>query len=317
MFCLLLGLVAQACSDAEDPYSDVQKLMEQQDTKVREHLEEQNLEAEKDQYGVYRIPLKQNASGRTLGDGDVAEVSYTLTKLDGTAISSGEESMRLGFSGPIPTSDQYLPYYLYYIQAHMREGERYRFYLPYLFAYGSYKLENVIPAQSIVVMEIEVHELYKSKEALLQADIDSIERVISAEGLDADTLSPSGLRKIVKETAEGVVPEAGNKVSVYYTGKLLDGTVFDSNTGASQSVFSFEVGKGKVISGFDTAVKSMKKGEKAVFYIPSAQAYGNQGFYLAPKAFREALAKNPENAGLKIPPHSPLVFEIELVEVTQ
>lgn len=317
MFGLLLGLVAQACNDDSDPYSDAQKLLEKQDAQISQHLEGLNLEAEKDQYSVYRIPLQGNASGRAMGEGDVAEVTYTLTQLDGTLMGSGGESMRLGFNGQAFNAGQYLPFYLYQVHAHMREGERYRFYIPSQYAYGRYELAGVIPGQSIVVMDIEVDTLYKSKEALLGVDIDSIESVISAEGLEADTLGSEIRKVVVKEVSEGEQPQAGDKVSVYYTGKLTDGTIFDSNTAASQSSFSFEIGKEQVINGFEVAVKSLKEGEKAIFYMPSVEAYGNQGFYLAPKVFRTTIAEKPENAGVRIPPHSPLVFEIEVEKITK
>jgi len=94
------------------------------------------------------------------------------------------------------------------------------------------------------------------------------------------------------EILEGSGEEAdnGDAVTVKYTGKLLDGSVFDSG------IFSFTIGKGEVISGFDKGITFMKEGGKAQLIIPSNFAYGSMG----------------QN---EIPPFTTLLFDIELLEV--
>ena len=64
----------------------------------------------------------------------------------------------------------------------------------------------------------------------------------------------------------------GDKVKVHYTGKLQDGSVFDSSEG--RAPLEFELGAGMMIAGFDKAVTGMKQGEKTVANIPAAEAYG-------------------------------------------
>lgn len=66
----------------------------------------------------------------------------------------------------------------------------------------------------------------------------------------------------------------GDKVQVNYTGRLADGTVFDSSTSTGRSPLEFTVGSGQVIEGFDKAVVGMKVGEKKTVNIPAAEAYG-------------------------------------------
>lgn len=90
-------------------------------------------------------------------------------------------------------------------------------------------------------------------------------------------------------------PNSGNKVTVHYVGKLTDGTVFDSSRDRGDQ-FTFTVGKGEVIKGWDVAVKSMKRGEVALFTLKPEYAYGETG--------------SPP----KIPPNSTLEFEIELFD---
>jgi FKBP-type peptidyl-prolyl cis-trans isomerase FkpA len=87
-------------------------------------------------------------------------------------------------------------------------------------------------------------------------------------------------------------------VTVNYTGRLLNGEVFDSNVDSTfghMEPFKFTTGFRQVIEGWDIAVRAMKVGEKAKVYIPSMLAYGMQG------------------SGSKIPPYSHLVFDIEVL----
>lgn len=105
----------------------------------------------------------------------------------------------------------------------------------------------------------------------------------------------SGLIYVVTEPGNGEKPTAGQMVQMHYTGKLLDGTVFDSSVERGQP-FSFPLGVGRVIPGWDEGVQLMSKGEKGVLYIPYYLAYGENG------------------AGADIPPFANLVFEVELID---
>lgn len=106
---------------------------------------------------------------------------------------------------------------------------------------------------------------------------------------------PSGLMYIVTQEGKGPKPVAGNTVEVHYTGTLLDGTKFDSSVDRGQP-FSFTIGQGQVIKGWDEGIAALNEGSKAILLIPSELAYGANG---APGA---------------IPPFSPLVFEVELIK---
>jgi peptidylprolyl isomerase len=73
-------------------------------------------------------------------------------------------------------------------------------------------------------------------------------------------------------TVSAAQAKKGDNVQVHYTGKLADGTVFDSSVG--KDPIQFTVGAGQMIPGFDKAVEGMKAGEKKTITIPSAEAYG-------------------------------------------
>lgn len=96
------------------------------------------------------------------------------------------------------------------------------------------------------------------------------------------------------------IVKAGDIVSVNYTGKLEDGTVFDSNVDPKFShvePFDFQVGAGQVIPGWDNGLLGMKVGEKKTLVIAPEDAYGEAG------------------AGGVIPPNATLTFEVELLAI--
>jgi FKBP-type peptidyl-prolyl cis-trans isomerase len=316
---LLLAVAMQACFKNEDPNLEVKELLEKQNFKINQHLEGKD-SIDEDANGVFREVLIRNAAGEEVETGDVAEVEYKITQLDGTLIGENPDTtMRVGYvkSSEIGQSTVYAPLLMYHALQYMREGEKFRFYAPFTFGYNNYELENVIPYRSIVVLELEIKELHKTTEELLASDVELIEDRITEKEQEADTLA-SGIRKVLLTAGEGEQADEDDLVGVYYTGSFLTGTVFDTNTKAGSSLFSFTIGAGNTIPGFEKAILSMKKGEKSIFYLPSREAYDNAGWYVAPEAVRVDL-KNSGQGGqlINIPPHSPLVFEIELKELTK
>lgn len=105
----------------------------------------------------------------------------------------------------------------------------------------------------------------------------------------------SGLIYVMTVEGNGEKPEVGQVVKVHYTGKLLDGTVFDSSMDREQPI-EIPIGVGQVIPGWDEGIMMMSKGEKGVLYIPYYLAYGDR------------------QAGDKIMPYSNLMFEVELID---
>ena len=110
------------------------------------------------------------------------------------------------------------------------------------------------------------------------------------------TTTPSGLKYDDLQPGTGAAAKSGDTVEVHYTGWLTNGTKFDSSHDRRQP-FSFQLGAGKVIKGWDEGVAGMQVGGKRKLTIPPALGYGARG------------------AGNVIPPNAELIFEVELLKI--
>ncbi len=99
------------------------------------------------------------------------------------------------------------------------------------------------------------------------------------------------------EIGDGTEAQDYNKVVVNYTGKLEDGSIFDSSLNPGREPFTFTLGVGSVIKGWDIGVKGMKVGGRRRLTVPPELGYGDKG------------------AGSVIPPGATLIFDVDLLEV--
>ena len=123
------------------------------------------------------------------------------------------------------------------------------------------------------------------------------DEAIIAEKFPNAHKTASGLLYVVHAPGESGTPTIASRVTVNYEGRFLDGQKFDS-TYDRHEPFTFTVGVGKVIKGWDEAFLTMNKGEKRTLIVPFWLGYGSE--------------VRPQ-----IPPRSTLVFEVELVSFTE
>lgn len=168
-------------------------------------------------------------------------------------------------------------------------------------------MPNVFSIDDLMRFEIRLNDFYPESE--MQAkQIEYMKENYSAETANAEQKlseyfknnnitakeTASGLNYVITKEGNGEKPSVGTLIKVHYTGKLLDGTVFDSSVNRNEP-FQFVLGIGQVIPGWDEGLQLLSKGSKAVLYIPYYLAYGDRG------------------AGT-IPPFSTLIFEVELID---
>ena len=161
-------------------------------------------------------------------------------------------------------------------------------------------MKNVLQEQSLKISETEVNKIvtdyFKEMQEKGEQENKEAQNKFFAENLKKEGVkkTESGLQYEVEKEGEGDSPKAESNVSVHYHGMFLDGKVFDSSVNRGEPV-SFPVNG--VIQGWQEALQMMKPGAKWKLYIPSDLAYGSRG------------------AGNAIPPHTPLMFDVELLEV--
>ncbi len=212
----------------------------------------------------------QAGKGEEAKAGDMVQVHYTGTlQKDGSKFDSSVDrgqpfAFTLGQGQVIPGWDEGV--------AGMKEGGKRKLTIPAQLGYGERGSGDKIPPNSTLLFDV---ELLKVLRAPAQKDEFKSEDITAGTGAEA---------------------KSGDTVEVHYTGTLTDGSKFDSSVDRGQP-FTFPLGQGQVIPGWDQGVAGMKEGGKRKLTIPYDLAYGAQG-----------------RPG-KIPPYATLLFDIELLKV--
>lgn len=159
---------------------------------------------------------------------------------------------------------------------------------------------------SLLRFDVKMSNVWSMEEYLKARELRTIEAQMKEDKFLLDYFSKNNIQvSQVGETGiyyqqlspgNGTHPQKGQQVKVHYTGKLINGKVFDSSVSRGEP-FVFTVGVGQVIEGWDYGIPNMSVGEKGILYIPSYRGYGERG------------------AGGAIPPDAILIFEVELIEV--
>ncbi len=216
-------------------------------------------------------------TGEKPGESDKVEVHYHGTLLDGTVFDSSVDrgkTIKFGLNQVIKGWTEGLQL--------MPTGSKFKFTIPPELGYGN-RATGSIPANSTLVFEV---ELFGVEKAYVDPDFNLPGK---------EEVTDSGLRMIIHKEGSGEVAQVGQTVYVHYRGLLETGKKFDSSHDRGQP-FSFKLGQGRVIKGWEEALSLMKPGEKRTLIIPPELGYG-------------------ERSAGPIPPNSILIFEVELVKV--
>jgi FKBP-type peptidyl-prolyl cis-trans isomerase len=297
---ILIGLVLLAgfwsCNNNPTTVVPVNVQLEQDIATIDQYLKDNGITAVEDTTGIRYVI-------HTLGTG----VSPTLTSCirmsyTGWLLSDGTQfDTNANLKYPLIG---FIKGWRYAFQ-HLPQGSKATLYIPSYYGYGASEVTG-IPANSILMFDVELFDVYAYNstggycyndplllpELQLQKDVALIDDYLTTNNINAQT-DPSGLRYTIEALGTGSQPTSSNCIKAKYTGKLLSsGTLFDSNDLGFRSPLKW------LINGWQVGLALLPKGTKATLYIPSGMAYG------------------PTGSGSRIPPNANLIYEIELVDVT-
>ena len=287
---LSVGMISNLTMEEYQVYksNEAKMQVETDDKLIQDYIKTHNLDAQKTSSGLYYV-ITQKGTGPMPISGRKVKVNYTGKLLNGNIFDSSLNPGRTPFEFPLGQGkvirgwDEGV--------ALLPVGTKATLLIPSALGYGAHGMGAAIPANAVLVFEIEVLGVDDKPQL---SNEDEIKNYIQTHNLNAQRTA-SGLYYIVDQQGSGAKPQAGKVVTVNYTGKLMDGTIFDSSLNPGREPFTFTLGVGQVISGWDEGIALFNVGGKGTLIIPSNLGYGEQG------------------AGGSIPPNAVLIFEIEVV----
>jgi FKBP-type peptidyl-prolyl cis-trans isomerase len=270
--------------------------------------------------GIYYIETAPG-KGMKIDTGCGVKIQFKVSLTDGKQIFST-------YDRPEPVSFQYGKRFdtpgLEEAIGWMKKGTKATVIVPSKMAFGEQGRGTIVPPYSSIVYNVEIMDVvtkaeFEKEQAVKKAAAEKEQaskkkddqmKNDNAKGNESSmiqkylndnkiTVKPtaSGLYYVERVKGKGPRAMAGKKVRVSYTGRLLNGKTFDSSVGKNPPYYEFVLGTGVVIKGWDEGIAMMNKGGKATLVIPSSLGYGDRGM------------------GADITPYSPLMFDVELVDV--
>ncbi len=300
----------------KDAAAKAEKLKGEEAGKLEQFLKANSITTAPLASGIYFVESKAG-SGKLIQKGEMVKMEFAVSTSDGKKVFSTadrKQPITFEYGKPFDTKgfDEAI--------GMMKKGSKVRVIVPSIMAFGEKGRKDmsgndIVPPFSTIVYDVEILDIQSKAQA--DKDKAAAEAKSKGEAKAAESKEPVEIQKFLKEKNISVKPTAsglyyvekvkgkgaramkGNKVSVQYTGKLFDGTVFDSSLDHKPAKpLEFVIGTGSVIPGWDEAISLMNEGGKATVIIPSKLAYGASG------------------SGEKIKPFTPLVFDLELVKVS-
>lgn len=295
---VLVVMVLFSCDDGSDNLDKEKELR-----LLKQYLEANNITVEPESSGLYYIPSAEGG-GTSPGINDWVVIRYTARLINDRIFDTTDESTAVSnniYSSSVLYGDKRMEIQQMGLMgvreglSLMKEGGQATLIIPSFIGYGSEGMGSV-PGYTTLVYDIELVKVISDAEAYEQQMIDEyIAGYADSAHLTVEKRE-SGMYyiEVLEGTGEGFNDES-EKASVYYTGALTDGRVFDSNIGGNP--FIFDLGGNETIPGFEEGVKLLKLEGRSRIVLPSSIAYGEEG------------------SGDKIPGYTPLVFDLRLVDI--
>jgi FKBP-type peptidyl-prolyl cis-trans isomerase FkpA len=275
---------------------------------LAQYLEDNNVTVSPTESGVYIIE-KVSGSGPVVKTGDRIKAHFSISTITGSQLYS---SYDVGEPMEIEIGRRFDNEGITEALATMRKGTQATVIVPSNLAFGREGRGDMVPPYTTMIYDVEVVELttkeqhqqqleQKEKEMNQKEEQSrlnekaNIQKYMQENNLTG-TPTSTGLYYIEEVKGTGPRAEAGKRVKVHYTGRLLNGNKFDSSVDRGEP-FEFQLGMGQVIKGWDEGIAKMNVGSKGLLIIPFDLAYGSR------------------DMGAQLPAFSTLVFEVELLGV--
>jgi len=304
-FNVKISKIVDAEQFAIDKEEELANLKANEQTFIDNYVKENDIKVKPDEDGIYFIEHKKGR--RKFIEGQVITMNYSLKQLSGEVIFNSQdrgEPIALEYGQKMDTEG-----FLKSLEK-MRVGSKVTLIVPSAVGFGERGApQGMIGPYTPLVYELEVlncepkadYEANKAKEQeeankrLEQEEVTKIQQFLKDNNVNIEPTA-SGLIYIETLTGDGAPAQAGDSVFVHYTLTNFENDTIDESFKRGKPL-NFIIDKPGMISGWNEAVKYMKVGGKARAIVPSKLGYG------------------PRGRGQTIPPFTPLVFDLELVEV--
>jgi peptidylprolyl isomerase len=279
---------------------------------INNYVSENNISVEPNDDGIYFIP-KKRGTGKSPEESEWALVHYSVKTLDGNQLFASRE--RTDEPLEFEVGNRFENEGFQEVVMMMREGGVAEALVPSSMAFGAEGAGDVVDPFTPLYYEIELVDVmtvdehdrkvkdeqakqFAEKLKKQEEEKELIDQYLKENNLTVTKELEGGVLYVETQKGEGRKPQRGEKVKVHYTGKLLDGSIFDSSRDRG-TPFEFALGRGQVIQGWDLGIAEMNIGTKGKLIIPFEKGYGERG------------------SGDRIPPYSTLVFDVELMDIVE
>ncbi|MEI6747620.1 MAG: FKBP-type peptidyl-prolyl cis-trans isomerase [Bacteroidales bacterium] len=276
--------------------------------KLNKYLAANNITTKPLPSGLYFTETKAG-TGKSIAKGDMVKLNFSVSLIEGKELFS---TIQNGGPMPVEFGKPFENKGLEEAVGLMKKGGKAKVIVPSSLAFGEQGRGQMVAPYSTLLYDVEVVDVttkaqYDKEKAVAQKKVEQdaakakteetgmLQKYLKDNNITAKPLA-SGLYYIEVKKGSGAKAVKGKSVSVHYTGRLLNGTVFDSSVDKKKPL-DFVLGQGQVIPGWDEGVALMQVGGKAKLIVPSKLGYGSQAM------------------GDNIPAYSTLVFDVELLGV--
>ncbi|WP_247232708.1 FKBP-type peptidyl-prolyl cis-trans isomerase [Telluribacter sp. SYSU D00476] len=287
----IFGATLFACQEQTTIFNNEKR--EQNDREIRAYLSQNGITAQRTDEGLYYRIVSTGASGQKAAEGDQIQVHYVLSRLDGMVVDSSERnspktaiygasrlSTTIGSTPNLPLLNDQAMVILF--SRLVKEGDSVTLLVPFNLGIGSAG-SLTLPAYTPYRLDMKVVNI--------RTETEQLNDYMTKYGVQAAAPTESGLRfGLLTARPDSALLAETATYSVKYTGRLMDNTIFQSDT------MDVTLSSNKTVQGFTEGLKKLRVGEKANLLFPSSLGYGRQG------------------QGTTIPPYAPLHFEVEVLK---